>query len=79
MFIWEKHYPGHRDLACQQARSRYTGKLFVSYERSVTFLKKFINNSRGKYKRNECLINVCKSDKDLSMTMICPDLHKLQL
>jgi hypothetical protein len=27
----------HRDLACQQARSRYTGKLFVSYERSVTF------------------------------------------
>jgi hypothetical protein len=37
VFIWEKHYPGHRDLACQQARSRYTGKLFVSYERSVTF------------------------------------------
>ena len=22
--------------------------------------------TRGKYKRNECLINVCKSDKDLS-------------
>ena len=37
MFIWGKHYPGHRDLACQQARSRYTGKLFVSYERNVTF------------------------------------------
>ena len=36
-FIWEKHYPGHRDLACQQARSRYMGKLFVSYERNVTF------------------------------------------
>ncbi len=32
----------------------------------VLLLKKFINNSRGKYKRNECLINVCKSDKDLS-------------
>ena len=32
----------------------------------VRYLKKFINNSRGKYKRNECLINVCKSDKDLS-------------
>ena len=32
----------------------------------VTSLKKFINNSRGKYKRNERLINVCKSDKDLS-------------
>ena len=37
MFIWGKHYPGHRDLACQQARSRYTGKRFVSYERNVTF------------------------------------------
>jgi hypothetical protein len=43
------------------------------YKRNNTFLsalllkvKKFINNSRGKYKRNECLINVCKSDKDLS-------------
>jgi hypothetical protein len=31
-----------------------------------TFIKKLINNSRGKYKRNECLINVCKSDTDLS-------------
>ena len=29
-------------------------------------LKKLINNSLGKYKRNECLINVCKSDTDLS-------------
>ena len=37
MFIWENHHPSHRDLACQQARSRYTGKPFVSYERSVTF------------------------------------------
>ena len=27
----------YRDLACQQARSRYTGKRFVSYERSGTF------------------------------------------
>ena len=32
----------------------------------IFYFKKFINNSRGKYKRNECLINVCKSDKDLS-------------
>ena len=32
----------------------------------IFIFKKFINNSRGKYKRNECLINVCKSDKDLS-------------
>ena len=32
----------------------------------LSILKKLINNSRGKYKRNECLINVCKSDTDLS-------------
>jgi hypothetical protein len=32
----------------------------------LSSLKKLINNSRGKYKRNECLINVCKSDTDLS-------------
>jgi hypothetical protein len=32
----------------------------------IYIFKKFINNSRGKYKRNECLINVCKSDTDLS-------------
>jgi hypothetical protein len=39
------------------------------YELLVSILnifKKLINNSRGKYKRNECLINVCKSDTDLS-------------
>ena len=38
-------------------------------QNSINFiinLKKLINNSRGKYKRNECLINVCKSDTDLS-------------
>ena len=33
---------------------------------TIQLLKKLINNSRGKYKRNECLINVCKSDTDLS-------------
>jgi hypothetical protein len=32
----------------------------------LTIFKKLINNSRGKYRRNECLNNVCKSDKDLS-------------
>jgi N-glycosylase/DNA lyase len=32
----------------------------------LTTFKKFLNNSRGKYERNECLINVCKSDKDSS-------------
>ena len=33
---------------------------------AIIIVKKLINNSRGKYKRNECLINVCKSDTDLS-------------
>ena len=37
VFIWDKDYLGHRDLACHHARSRLTGKLFVSYERKVTF------------------------------------------
>ena len=27
VFIWDQNYLGHRDLACQQARSRYPGKL----------------------------------------------------
>ena len=54
MFIWEKHYPGHRDLVCQQARSRYTGKHFVSYERSVTFHIIFIP-------RRDLLVNLSKS------------------
>ena len=27
VFIWDKNYLGHQDLACQQARSRYPGKL----------------------------------------------------
>ena len=31
VFIWDKNYLGHRDLACQQARSRYLGKLFVPH------------------------------------------------
>ena len=34
VFIWEKHYPGHQDLACQQARSRYTGN-FLSHMNAV--------------------------------------------
>jgi hypothetical protein len=36
------------------------------YRNTIYIFKKLINNSRGKYKRNECSINVCKSDKDLS-------------
>ena len=37
-----------------------------TYKELISMIKKLINNSRGKYKRNECLINVCKSDTDLS-------------
>ena len=37
VFIWDKNDLGHRDHACQQARSRYPGKLFVSYERNAIF------------------------------------------
>ena len=37
VFIWDKNYLGHRDLACHQARSRLAGKLFASYERKLTF------------------------------------------
>ena len=36
VFIWDKNFLGHRDLACQQARSRYPGKLFVPYEHNVS-------------------------------------------
>ena len=35
-------FVNHRDLACHQGRSRLTGKLFVSYERKVTFRTIFI-------------------------------------
>ena len=42
VFIWDKNYLGRRDLACHQARSRLTGKLFVSYERKVTFHTIFV-------------------------------------
>jgi hypothetical protein len=65
-------------LKCNDARSRMLLHTLVvpdscicsrklSYVNVIVYLfKKFINNSGGKYKRNECLINVCKSDKDLS-------------
>jgi hypothetical protein len=56
-----------------QARRKSRLKGIWQYKLSLSYLKehlkrfkKFINNSRGKYKRNECLINVCKSVKDLS-------------
>ena len=42
------------------------GGVQATFQTVLLSFKKGINNSRGKYKRNECLINVCKSDKDLS-------------
>ena len=48
VFILAKHYPVYRDLACQQARSRYTGKLFVSYECQWNFSYYFHNKARSR-------------------------------
>ena len=42
VFIWDKNYLGDRDLACHPARSRLTGKLFVSYGCKVTFHTIFV-------------------------------------
>jgi hypothetical protein len=44
----------------------YVLLFFIILRITLSIIKKLINNSRGKYKRNECLINVCKSDTDLS-------------
>ena len=40
VFIWGKNYHGHRDLACQQARSRYprNGKTTYYFIMSKCFL-----------------------------------------
>jgi hypothetical protein len=50
--------------------ANYDGQGWVFFidvtKKLVCILKKCINNSRGKYKINECLINVCKSDTHLS-------------
>ena len=35
VFIWEKHFPVYRDLACQQARSRYRRENFSSHMNAV--------------------------------------------
>ena len=42
VLIWDKNYLDHQDHACHQARSRLTGKLFVPYERKVTFHTIFV-------------------------------------
>ena len=37
VFTWDKNDLGHGDLTVHQARSRLKGKLFVPYERKITF------------------------------------------
>jgi hypothetical protein len=61
-----------RNVCVLKSDSR-TYSSIVQFKNIWRIVKKIINNSWGKCKRNECLINVCKSVK------ICPDLHKLQL
>ena len=38
VFIWDKNYLGHRDLACQQMRSRYPEKLSSSMNAKQLFI-----------------------------------------
>ena len=40
------------------------------YLLDVYIFVKLINNSRGKYKRNTYLINICKSDTDFVLIYI---------
>ena len=47
VFIWDKNYLGHRDLACQQARSRYTGKLSSDMNAMQLFIL-FHNKARSR-------------------------------
>ena len=42
-------------------------ELLMNFLRSIV---KLINNSRGKYKRNTYLINICKSDTDFVLIYI---------
>ena len=62
----------HFDYCCEvwnainRGQSERLQKLHNRCASIIMNFKKLINNSRGKYKRNECLINVCKSDTDLS-------------
>ena len=50
------------------------GLLFITPQSTGTatvyILVKLINNSRGKYKRNTYLINICKSDTDFVLIYI---------
>ena len=47
VFIWDKNYLGHRDLACQQARCRYPGKL-SSHMNAVQLFILFHNKVRSR-------------------------------
>ena len=56
VFIWDKDYLGDRDLACHPARSRLTGKLFVSYERKVTFHTIFVRSEISLVNLSKCFL-----------------------
>ena len=47
MFKWDKNYLGDRDLACQQARSRYPGKL-SSHMNAMQLFILFHNRARAR-------------------------------
>jgi hypothetical protein len=60
VFICKKHYPSHRDLACQHARSRYTGKrsvIFILFSKqgkiSLVNLSKCFLANRDNFSPNE--------------------------
>ena len=45
VFIWDRNYLGHRDLACQQARSRYREN-FSSHMNPMQLFILFHNKTR---------------------------------
>ena len=47
VLIWDKSYLGHPDLACQQARSRYPGKL-LSHMNAMELFILFHNKARSR-------------------------------
>jgi hypothetical protein len=66
--VWIFYYPKEISiLHTSEQVSSMTSSCDIILELLRFYIElKNLNNSRGKYKRNECLINVCKSDKDLS-------------
>jgi hypothetical protein len=68
--LYAKNITVHRDLACQQARSRYKGKLFVSYERSLTFHIIFITRRYLTCERVKNVFSLTNRDNFSSYEMV---------